>query len=115
MLLNIELAGHLMSSNGVCRVFVLLAVVNSAAFAQLPGTRALDWDGDLASRMVDGVDRFLLREIADSVAGREEHWQRDFSSAGAYQASVATNRTRLKHILGLRDPRVEPVQMQLQT
>ena len=36
----------------------------------LPGTQPLTLDGDLASQMVDGIDRFFLRETAESVARR---------------------------------------------
>jgi dienelactone hydrolase len=73
----------------------------------LPGTRPLDWDGDLASRMIDGIDSFLLKKTAASVEGRAKHWKRDTSSAGAYEASIRPNRERLAHILGVRDPLVE--------
>ena len=38
--------------------------------AVLPGTERLEWTDDIASRLVDGVDRFLLREIDQSVARR---------------------------------------------
>lgn len=37
----------------------------------LPNTAALDWEGDIASRMISGVDKFLLGEIEASVEGRE--------------------------------------------
>ncbi len=62
--------------------------------------------GDLASEMVAGADRFLLKQIEESAAKREKYWKRDFSSAEAYQASVEPNRKRLAHILGVRDARV---------
>ena len=65
--------------------------------------------GDLASEMVAGADRFLLREIEESAGKREKFWKRDFSSADAYQASVEPNRKRLAHILGVRDARVASV------
>lgn len=71
----------------------------------LEGTGNLDWSDDLASRMVDGIDRFLLREIDQSVAHRAAYWQRDGSSPEAYQASLETNRAWLGHILGVRDDR----------
>ncbi len=63
-------------------------------------------EGDIASQMVDGADRFLLRELERSEAGRERFWRRDYSLPEAYTASVAPNRARLAHILGVRDPRV---------
>jgi dienelactone hydrolase len=72
----------------------------------LPGTKPLTLEGDIASRLVDGVDRFLLRKTEESVKKREAFWKRDFSSAEAYSASVEPNRKRLAHILGVRDPRV---------
>jgi dienelactone hydrolase len=72
----------------------------------LPGTQPLTWDGDIASRLVEGVDQFLLRKLEASTAGRAAHWKRDTSSAAAYNASVEPNRKRLAHIAGVRDPRV---------
>ena len=51
-----------------------------AAVETLPGTDPLTLDGDLASRMVDGIDRFLTRELAASVAMRERFWQRASTS-----------------------------------
>ena len=75
----------------------------------LPGTKPLTMTGDLASEMVAGADRFLLRQIEESAGKRESYWKRDFSSAEAYQASVEPNRKRLAHILGVRDARVSSV------
>ena len=79
----------------------------------LAGTAKLDWSGDLASRLVDSVDRFLLKEIEKSVARREQYWKRDFSSPEKYDVSIEPNRNRLAHILGVRDPRVEFVALEL--
>src|SRR5262249_4985403 len=50
----------------------------------LPGTKPLTMKGDIASQLVEGVDRFLLKEIDKSVERRARHWKRDFSSAEAY-------------------------------
>ena len=36
----------------------------------LPGTQPLLMEGDIASQLVDGVDRFLLRQIEASADGR---------------------------------------------
>lgn len=71
----------------------------------LPGTEPLTLQGDLASELVAGVDKFLLRELAESIARRESHWKRDFSSPQKYTESVEPNRKRLAHILGVRDTR----------
>ena len=75
-----------------------------AAF--LPGTQLLTTQGDIASEMVAGIDRFLLGEIEKCVERRAQHWKRDFSSAGTYMRSIEPNRQRLARIIGLRDERV---------
>jgi dienelactone hydrolase len=72
----------------------------------LPGTQPLKMEGDITSQLVDGVDRFLLRQIDESVKKRENFWHRDFNSADAYNKSIEPNRQRLSHILGLRDARL---------
>jgi dienelactone hydrolase len=70
----------------------------------LPDTRPLSLTGDIASELVAGVDRFLLKQIDLSAASRAKYWKRDFSSHDAYRVSVEPNRRRLAHILGVRDP-----------
>ena len=69
-------------------------------------TKPLTIAGDIASHLVAGVDRFLLRELSASVDRREKYWKRDFTSHAAYAKSVEQNRQRLAHIIGLRDQRV---------
>ncbi|MBI3840009.1 MAG: hypothetical protein HY288_18970, partial [Planctomycetia bacterium] len=71
----------------------------------LPGTRPLEIEGDLAEQMVSGIDRFLLRETAESIGKRPRHWKRDGSSAEKYDSSVAPNRAHLAKIIGAIDPR----------
>jgi len=61
--------------------------------------------GDIASTLVEGVDRFLLREIERAGKEREKFWKRDTTTLDAYTKSDP-NRTRLAHILGVRDARV---------
>jgi dienelactone hydrolase len=72
----------------------------------LAGTKPLTMEGDIAAQMVAGIDKFLLREIDLSVERRAKFWNRDFSSAEAYNKSIEPNRKRLAHILGVRDERV---------
>ncbi len=84
-------------------LLLLLAVVGPGEStaddeSPLPGTTPLKMSGDIASQLVDGVDRFLLGEIEKSVARRAEFWKAD--------ASIEPNRQRLAHILGLRDERI---------
>ena len=73
-----------------------------------PGTKPLELEGDLADLMVQGIDRFLLKQIDASVERRSRYWHRDFSSPEKYNESVAENRKHLAKILGAFDPR-EPV------
>ncbi|MDR3674705.1 MAG: dienelactone hydrolase family protein [Acidobacteriota bacterium] len=73
---------------------------------QLPGTEPLTREGDLAAQMVEGIHRYLARQTAASVQKREAHWNRDYSSRTAYEASVAPQRERFRQIIGLIDPRV---------
>jgi dienelactone hydrolase len=80
-------------------------VVPAADQEPLAGTEKLTLQGDIASQMIDGVDRFLLRKLDESVASRKRHWNRDFSSPEAYAKSIEPNRKRLAHILGVRDAR----------
>lgn len=70
------------------------------------GTQPLTQTGDIASNLVAGVDRFLLRELNRSQEQRAQYWHREYSSAEPYSSSVATNRARLAHIIGVRDSRV---------
>lgn len=72
----------------------------------LPGTKKLTLSGDIASGIVDSVDRFLLREIELSVDRRANRWKRDASSVQKYNASIEPNRRRLAHIIGVRDGRM---------
>jgi dienelactone hydrolase len=87
--------------------------VCAAPVESLAGTVPLTMEGDIASNLVAGADRFLWRKINESVAGRARFWHRDFSSSQAYEQSIATNRQRLAHILGARDQRVSQMDLEL--
>ena len=79
------------------------------AFAQvappkvLPGTQPLELDGDITSTLVDGVDRFLLKQLAEAEKSREQHWpslvHRDADKPHPLAAELST-------MIGLRDARV---------
>jgi len=90
---------------GIGAVALAAQVARVTDGAPLPGSGALTWQDDIASRLVDGVDRFLLDEIARSERQRGRHWRRDSSSAGAYDKSIEPNRTSLAKIIGARDMR----------
>ena len=82
-------------------------LIDPARAEPLAGTKPLEIDQPLDVIMVDGIDRFALREIADSVERREKPWNRDFSSAEAYEKSIQPNREHLRTILGVVDPRAQ--------
>jgi len=78
----------------------------------LPGTAPLTVTGDLASLMVDGIDRFLDRQTELSLMRRPSYWNSNMSSAKAYEASLAPNRARLGKILGVVDERLPCKEME---
>ncbi|MDC0936898.1 hypothetical protein OAS39_11480 [Pirellulales bacterium] len=83
------------SSVFICVGLQLAAEAQQPIGEPLPDTRQLEMTGDIASELVAGVDRFLLSELQQSVARRENYWQRDFSSSEAYQKSIEPGRQRL--------------------
>src|SRR5437868_5719778 len=85
-------------------VLIFLATPRVCA-APLAGTEPLTAEGDLGLQMVEGIDRFLLRETAEAIRKRERYWKRDVSSREKYEASVEPNRRRLAQILGVVDAR----------
>ena len=73
----------------------------------LPQTAPLSENGDFASTMVDGIDRFLLRKIDQAAASRSQQWNDDFTGPAAFQKSIDLHRTELARILGAGDDRVK--------
>jgi dienelactone hydrolase len=69
-------------------------------------TVPLNIEGDLASRMVDGIDRFLLQQIDSIAASRAARFTVDPSSNEAYETSLKPHRERLAECLGIRDTRL---------
>src|SRR6185295_10524842 len=69
--------------------------------------------GDLSAQMVAGADKFLMREIENSVTTRVQYWHRDNSSREAYEKSIAPNRDHFRKVIGAIDPRVSPVMMEM--
>jgi dienelactone hydrolase len=89
-------------------------VVPAERAVPLAGTAKLEMTGDIASQLVEGVDQFLLRKLAESPQHREKYWKRDSSSAEAYAKSVEPNRARLAKMIGLveertKNPRIEVI------
>lgn len=62
--------------------------------------------GDLSAQMVEGISKFLLREIESAGTNRAQFWQPEFSSREAYENSIASNRERLRKMIGVVDSRL---------
>jgi dienelactone hydrolase len=77
----------------------------SFASEPLPGTQPLDAQGDLAAKMVEGIDKYLMREIAASASKRAELWKEAPAGPGAIDKALTPHRQRLAHILGIVDRR----------
>ena len=75
-----------------------------ARYARL--AMALEATGDLASDMVDGIDRFLLQQIEETGRRREARWVLDTTSPAALQQALLPHRKQLASALGVRDERV---------
>lgn len=90
-------------------IYLLLIASFSVLSAQdrLPGTDALTVEGDLAAKMVDGINAYLIKETASAHERRPRLWNRDYSSHAAYERSVAVNRDRLRRIIGATDQRAK--------
>ncbi len=74
--------------------------------ATFPGTEPLKADKPLDVLMVEGIDRFCLKEIERAREQRESLWKRDFGSAEAYDKSMAPYREKFRTIIGVVDQRV---------
>ena len=75
----------------------------------LPGSEPLEMQGDIASELVAGVDRFLLEQLRRSPAARQQRWPRPAEGDAADQWNTVAGklRERLSTIIGLRDARVK--------
>jgi len=91
-------------------LIVLLFLATSAAAVdrlEPVDTRPLTMTDDPASVLVDQVDRFLLRQIAQTREQRVQLWNEAPSSPADYQAFITVQRRRLKEILGIRRSRLQ--------
>jgi dienelactone hydrolase len=92
----------------VCACLSLWWIPTAGAAEPLPGTKPLTEEGELHKKMVDGIHKYLDRELAASVDKRKQYWKLDFTSPEAYAKSIDPNRARLKTILGVVDKRLPP-------
>jgi len=85
----------------------------SDRIATFPETDPLDWSDDIASRMIDCIDAFLLRQTDRIQEMREQAWQSALSSKEWPTEWLQAKRVRLAQILGLKETRSNPVRMSL--
>ena len=95
-------------------VFIHFGNAQEASTAKaLAGTSVLDIQGDIASELVDGVDRFLLKELDKSVQRRLAFWPKPSESDAkvvddsAYEAAMKPLREELRMRIGMIDDRVK--------
>lgn len=88
----------------------------------LDGTQRLSTTSDIASDLVDGVDRFLLKHIAVSVSQRKELWPApvkeglsNSESVAAYLEAIQGLRSDYGRRIGLVDVRKEPTEWVLES
>jgi hypothetical protein len=90
----------------------LIPLGSTSAPAQtFPGTQPWKDTSDPALAMVEGIHRFLDRELKASIERRQTHWNRDRSSPDVYVASIAANGDRFRTIIGAVGERVSPVEL----
>lgn len=76
---------------------VLCGSIQSVTAEPLPNTKPLTTDGDLAKNMVDGIHKYLDRELVAAPAKRDALWKK---------SELPAKRERLKKILGVVDVRL---------
>ena len=78
----------------------------------LAGTALLESQGDIASELVDGIDRFLLQELEQSVPKRISQWPKpnesdsSFELDSAYATATKALREELRMRIGMIDDRI---------
>jgi dienelactone hydrolase len=89
-------------------LFAVLVAPEPLRAQSLPGTTPLSAKDDFAKLMIEGIDRYLDRQLANSRQFRDERWKVDTSSPAAYELSLRPLREQLEHILGVVDHRLPP-------
>jgi hypothetical protein len=69
----------------------------------LPGTEPLKMEGDIASDLVAGADRFLLQKIEVAGQDRAKFWNALKNDLPNYDRGIEKLRTELVQLLGVRD------------
>ena len=103
--------------NPIALILAFVSVCSLVSLAQeashtLPGTQPLQADKPLDVLMVEGIDRYCLKEISVAREQRESRWNRDYSSADSYEKSLVPYREKFRTIIGAVDRRVEHIQFE---
>lgn len=78
-----------------------------------PGTKPLTWQGDIASRMIEQLDAFLLKKTSRIARQRRSLWELRGNSDDELTDFLERRRRNLRHILGVRDERVATPRLEL--
>lgn len=76
------------------------------AEAVLAGTDRLTGDRPIDEWMVEGLQRYCLRELAAAPARRSNHWRPHLATRALLEKQVVTSRDRLRAIIGATDQRL---------
>jgi cephalosporin-C deacetylase-like acetyl esterase len=93
-------------------LFVLVLPRQLFSGDPLPGTQPLVQQEDLASSMIDGIDRFLLKQIAESSRVRDQNWMGIYAPETKLPSKIEhvnklqALREQLAKMLGVVDTRV---------
>lgn len=75
------------------------SAVPAVKSAELPGTKALTIEGNISTKQVEGMHKYLDRELAAAAKGRDAAWKK---------LDAAKHRDGLKKMLGVVDARLAP-------
>ena len=95
--------------------FLAFILFSSVMYGQLPApftSSLLTEKGDLSLIMVNGIARYLDREITASEKKRAVFWNADLTSKENYEKSIAPNREDFARIIGVADKRVDRITME---
>lgn len=67
-----------------------------------------DYENTMAEKIYAGINEFLDIHAGTVISNRGKFWDRNFDSPEAYEASVSSNRQRLREIIGAVDWRKPP-------
>lgn len=76
------------------------------AEAVLAGTDRLTGERPIDEWMVEGLQRYCLRELAAAPARRANHWRPHLATRALLEKQVVTSRDRLRTIIGATDQRL---------